>query len=204
MVAVVVVIEAAHHIQLNGAVEIERGEYATRKRAAHRNEVDFGIETLLQLGERLPDFGQVLVAERLVDRHIVVAPRVVGCGLGLDASTCAARDGIDMHIGVEQQVFGQRQQCQLNGCGKAAWVGHVLAVVHYAAAVELGQAIHKIVGAVGQTEVLREVDYAHVAGHLGLVLLNERARKSVRSAEKQHIGALKRQPVGKPQVGVAN
>ena len=60
-----------------------------------------------------------------------------------------------MHIGVEQQVFGQRQQGQLDGGGKAAGIGHVLAAVHYAAAVELWQAIHKVVGAVGQAEVLR-------------------------------------------------
>ena len=67
VVGIILVVEATYLVELHRAVEICRHEDAARETAAHRDKFYLAVETVLQLLERLLDFGKVLVAERLVD-----------------------------------------------------------------------------------------------------------------------------------------
>ena len=60
------------------------GEDATREITAVRDEIDFGVETVLQLFQRLLDFGNMLVCERLVYTDVVVTPAEVSRRTRLD------------------------------------------------------------------------------------------------------------------------
>ena len=72
MVVVVVLVEFHNLVERHRAVEICRRENAAREAAAHRDELDFRREACLHRCQRLADFCQVLVLERLVDRHVLV------------------------------------------------------------------------------------------------------------------------------------
>ena len=89
---------------------------------------------------RLYDLRQVLVRERLVDADVVVTPAEVRGCTRLYACTGTAGDGIHVDVIIEHQVTCQRQQCQLDGCGKTARVSHVLALAD-GTAVKLRQTI---------------------------------------------------------------
>mgnify|MGYP007044239841 CR=1 FL=1 len=56
------------------------GEDAAREVAAVGDEVNVRIKAVLQLFERLLDFGHMLVLESFVDAHVVVAPAEVARG----------------------------------------------------------------------------------------------------------------------------
>ena len=72
--SVIFLVSALHIFQLGIAAQVERGEDAAREATTHRNEVEFAIKTWLEQRERLADFEQMLMLERLVDAHIVVTP----------------------------------------------------------------------------------------------------------------------------------
>ncbi len=74
VVGIVILIECAHLLDVNRAVEIHDCHYASCKAATHRNKINLGLEARLQLAQRLAYLGKMLMLERLVDRHIVVAP----------------------------------------------------------------------------------------------------------------------------------
>ena len=103
-------------------------------------------------------------------------------------------------IAVEHQVLGQREQTQLDAGGKAARIGYVLGRTG-SAAVELGQAIDKVVVGSLQAVVHREVDDAQLLGHV--VALEELARVAIGRAEEEHVDFVQRQLVGKGEVGFA-
>ena len=71
------------------------------------DEVDFGVEAVLELAERLLDFGHVLVFESLVDTQVVVAPAEVARGTRLDACARAARDGVHHDVVVQHVQLGK-------------------------------------------------------------------------------------------------
>ena len=77
------------------------GEDAAGEVATIRDEVDFRVEAVLELAERLLDFGHVLVFESFVDTQVVVAPAEVARGARLDARTGTARDGVHHNVFVQ-------------------------------------------------------------------------------------------------------
>lgn len=74
VVGIVILIECAHLLDVNRTVEVHNCHYASCKATAHRNKINLGLEARLQLAQRLAYLGKMLMLERLVDRHIVVAP----------------------------------------------------------------------------------------------------------------------------------
>ena len=70
------------------------GEDAAREVAAVGDEVNVRIKAVLQLFERLLDFGHMLVLESFVDAHVVVAPAEVARGTRFHSGTRTSGDGI--------------------------------------------------------------------------------------------------------------
>ena len=176
------------------------GEDAAGEVTTIGDEVDFGVEAVLELAERLLDFGHVLVLEGLVDADVVVAPAEVARGARLDARACAACDGVHHDVVVQHQVLGQGEKAQLDAGGKAAGVGHVLGRAG-GAAVQLGQAVDEVVIVALEAVVHREVDDLQVFGYV--VALEELARVAVGGAEEEHIDLVQRELVGEGQVCLA-
>ena len=120
------------------------GEDAAGEVAAVGNEVDLGIELTLHLLQTLADLWHMLVAERLIYAHVVVAPREMCRCAGFLACSRAARYGVNGDVALHDAQLGGWQQTQLYAGGKAAWVGHMLCSGN-ALAVNLGQTIYIVV-----------------------------------------------------------
>ncbi len=187
------------------------GEDAAREVTAVGNEVEAAAERTLHLREALANLGHMLMAESLVDAHVVVAPREMGRRTGLDAGAGRPRDGVDADVALEQSHLGGGQQSELDAGGEAAGIGHMLRLGD-AAAVDFGQAIdevvvlgrrmlrgHHLVGR--QTEVLRQVDDLHPFGDV--VGLHKRLALAMTEAEEHHVDVVERHVGGELQVGVA-
>ena len=123
---IILFIHADNLFQRHFGLYHDSGKDAAGKITAIRDEIDVRIETVLELFERLLDFGYVLVLESLVHTQVVVAPAEVACSSRLDARTGAAGDGIHHNIAVQHQMLGKRKQAQLDAGGEAAGVGNML------------------------------------------------------------------------------
>ena len=134
---IILTVYLVEFLNVDGVLDHYGSEYAACKVTAIRDEVDIRVEAALQVLDGLNDLRQMLMRERLVDADVVVAPaEVCGC-TGLYACACAAGDGIHVDVIVEHQVAGQRQQCKLDCCCKATWIGYILALTD-STAVKLG------------------------------------------------------------------
>ena len=120
VVGIVFFIQLFDFIKFHRTVHIDGRIDAAREAASDGNEIDFAVEAVLQRTERLTDFCQVLMLERLVNRHVVVAPGEMGRSRRLHSGTGTARNGRYMNVAVEQQILRQRQQCQLYSSGETA------------------------------------------------------------------------------------
>ena len=112
--AVILFIHADNLFQRHFGLYHDSGKDAAGKITAIGDEIDVRIETVLELFERLLDFGYVLVLESLVHTQVVVAPAEVARSSRLDARTGAAGDGIHHNIAVQHQMLGKRKQAQLD------------------------------------------------------------------------------------------
>ena len=188
-------------LNIDGVLYDYGSEYATGKVTAIRDEVDIRVEAALQVLDGLDDLWQMLVSERLVDADVVVAPaEVCGC-TGLYTCARTACDGIHIDVIIEHQVAGQRQQCQLDGCGKATGIGYILALAD-GTAVELGESVYERIVFGLQTVIHGEVYHLQTLGQG--VGLHELAGVAVSGAEKQHIDGIQRQLVGESHIGLTN
>ena len=185
--------------ELDLAIQVSRGEDPSREVAPHGDEVDPALEAVLQLAKALLDLGQVLVREGLVDGDVVVAPAEMGRGRGFDARSRGSRDGVDMQVVVEHQMFRQGQDGQLDAGGEAARVGHV-ARLHDLLAVQLGESVDEIMLRALQAIVHREVDDPHVGGHL--VALHELACIAMGGTEEKDIDLVQWEGAGEAQIGL--
>ena len=158
------------------------------------------VAKMLQLLQRLLDFGHVLVLECLVDAQVVVAPAEVARRTRLHARPGAARDGVHHDIAVQHQVLGQGQQAQLYAGGEAARIGHVLRLAG-GAAVQLRQAVDEVVALGLEAVVHGEIYNLQPFGDV--VALHELARVAVGGAEEEAVHLVQRQLVGEAQVGLA-
>lgn len=175
-------------------------EDAAREVAAIRDEVDVGIQIALNLLQRLPDFGNMLMLERLVDTEVIDTPREMCGRSGLLSGTRRACDGIHGNVLFQQIQVGGRQKGQLNGRGKAAGVGYMAGLCNLVL-VYLGQAINVVVCAF-DAEILRQIDNLHAVGND--VLFQELLTLAVAETEEDDINLMEGHLVGEPQVGVAN
>ena len=117
---IILFIHADNLFQRHFGLYHDSGKDAAGKITAIRDEINVRIETVLELFERLLDFGHVLVLESLVHTQVVVAPAEVARSSRLDACTSAAGDGIHHNIAVQHQMLGKRKQAQLDAGGEAA------------------------------------------------------------------------------------
>jgi hypothetical protein len=85
----------------------------------------------------------MLMAERLIDTHIIVTPTEVGSCTRLYSCTRTTGNGIHHHIIVQQQILGQWQQAQLNASSKATGIGYMLAMAD-SAAIQFRQSVYKV------------------------------------------------------------
>ncbi len=108
------------------------------------DEVNVRIKAVLQLFERLLDFGHMLVLESFVDAHVVVAPAEVARGARFHTGAGTSGNGVHHDIIVQHQMFGERQQGKLYAGGEATGVGYVHCS-GYRAAVQFGQAVNVVV-----------------------------------------------------------
>ena len=168
--------------------------------AAVGDEVDAGVEAVLQLLQALPYLRHVLVLERLVDAQVIVAPTEVARRARLDARPGAARDGVHHDVVVQHQVLGQGEQSQLDAGGEAAGVGHVQGGAG-GAAVQFRQAVDEVVALGLQPVVHGEVDDPQPFRQV--VAFDELARVAVGGAEEEAVYLVQRQAVGEAQVGLA-
>ena len=188
-------------IYIDGVLDNHGSEYATGKVSAIGDEVDIGVKAALQVLDGLNYLGQMLMGERLVDADIVVTPAEVGGCARFYACACAAGDGINVDVIVEHQVAGQRQQCQLDGSGKAAGVGYVLALAD-GTAVQLGQSVYERIVIGLQAVIHGEVYHLQALGQG--VGLHELAGIAVSGAEEQHVNGIKGQLVSENHIGLTN
>ena len=137
------------------------GEDATGEVAAVGYEVDLGVELTLHLLQTLADLWHMLVAERLIYAHVVVAPREMCRCAGFLACSRAARYGVHGDVARHDTQLCCWQQTELNACRETSGVGHMLCSGN-ALAVYLGQTIHIVVVGSRQAEVLCEVYNLHV------------------------------------------
>lgn len=72
------------------------------------DEIDVRIETVLELFERLLDFGHMLVLESFVDTHVVVAPAEVARGARFHTGAGTSGNGVHHDIIIQHQMFGKR------------------------------------------------------------------------------------------------
>ena len=84
------------------------GEDAAREVAAVGDEVNVRIKAVLQLFERLLDFGHMLVLESFVDTHVVVAPAEVARGARFHTGAGTSGNGVHHDIIIQHQMFGKR------------------------------------------------------------------------------------------------
>lgn len=157
------------------------GEDAAREVAAVGDEVNVRIKAVLQLFERLLDFGHMLVLESFVDAHVVVAPAEVARGARFHTGAGTSGNGVHHDIIVQHQMFGERQQAQLYAGGKAARIGYVLRFAG-GTAVQLRQAVDEVVFGRGYAVVHGEVDDSQFLGHV--VAFEELLRVTMCRTEK--------------------
>ena len=200
ILGIVFFVHAADFLESYLGLHDDGGKDAAGEVTTIGDEVDFGVEAVLELAERLLDFGHVLVFESLVDTQVVVAPAEVARGTRLDACARAARDGVHHDVVVQHQVFGQGKQAQLDAGSEAAGVGYVLGRAG-GATVQLGKAVDEVVVVALEAVVHREVDDFQVFGHV--VALQELARVAMGGAEEEHVDVVQRELVGEGQVGFA-
>ena len=173
------------------------GEDAAREVAAVGDEVNVRIKAVLQLFERLLDFGHMLVLESFVDAHVVVAPAEVARGARFHTGAGTSGNGVHHDIIVQHQMFGERQQAQLYAGGKAARIGYVLRFAG-GTAVQLRQAVDEVVLGRGYAVVHGEVDDSQFLGHV--VAFEELLRVTMCRTEKEYVDFFQRELVGKYQV----
>ena len=171
----------------------DSGKNAAGKIAAVRDEIDVRIKAVLELFERLPDFGHVLVLESFVHAHVVVAPAEVACRSRLDARTGTAGDGIHDNVIVQHQVLGKRKQSQLDAGCEASGVGNMLCRTG-SPAVQLGQSVNKVMVIALDAIVHGEVDYFQVFRYV--MAFHEFLGVAMCRAEEKHINLVQRKFVG--------
>ena len=191
---IILFIHADNLFQRHFGLYHDSGKDAAGKITAIRDEINVRIETVLELFERLLDFGHVLVLESLVHTQVVVAPAEVARSSRLDARTCAAGDGIHHNIAVQHQMLGKRKQAQLDAGGEAAGVGNMLCRAG-GTAVQLGKAVDEVMVVALDAIVHGEVDYLQVFRYV--VAFHEFSGVAMRRAEEKHIDFVQRKFVGK-------
>ena len=190
---IVFLVHAYDFFQRHFCLYYDGSEDAAGEIATVRNEIYFRIETVLQLLERLLDFGHVLVLESLVDAYVIVAPaEVAGC-TRLYACARAAGDGIHHDVIVQHQVLGKREQSQLDAGGKTTRIGNVLRLAG-GAAVQFRQAVDEVVLGRGDAVIHREVDDSQLFGYV--VAFQELLRVTVCGAEEEYVDFVQRKLVG--------
>ena len=195
---VVAGVELPHVGLLQRAPRIDAGENAPREVAAHRHEVDSGVERRFDPPQVAADLQQVLVREGLVNREVRRAPTEVGRGRGFHPGARRSRHGRHVHLVAQQPRGGQRQQCQLDGCGEASRVGDAPRRAD-AVAVQLRKSVDEAVALVA--EVLCEVDDLHAGGNV--VRFEPFAALAVRRTEQQHVDRREVEAVAETHVRVA-
>ena len=119
----------------------------------------------------------------------------------LDSRSGESGYGRDVDGGVEQEVFGQRKQGQLNSRGKRSGVGHTGGSAHDPLAVQLRQAVDEVVGAVLDTVVAAHVDDAERGGEFGSV--EQSARMAMGVAAEEDVDIVEIGFVGEAQICLA-
>ena len=140
---IVFFVHADNLFQRNFGFYHDSGKNATRKISAIGYEINVRIKTVLELFERLLDFGHMLVLEGFVHTHVVVAPAEVARCSRLDACTGAAGDGIHHNVAVQHQMLGKWKQSQLDTGGEASGVGNMFCRTG-GPAVEFGEPVNKV------------------------------------------------------------
>lgn len=107
-----------------------------------------------------------------------------------------------MNVTVKQQVFCQRQQCELDGGRETSGICHMLCPAYYTLAVQFRKTIYKVVGTVFYAVVGREVDYTQILRDF--VALHKLTCVAVGSAAKQQVDFIERCLACKTQVGLAD
>ena len=176
------------------------GEDAAREVAAVGDEVDVRVETVLQLFERLLDFGHMLVLKSFIYAHVVVTPTEVARGTRFHSGTRTSGDGVHHDVIVQHQMFGKRQQAQLYAGGEAARIGYMLGFTS-GTAVQLRQAVDEVVFGRGYAVVHGEIDDSQFLGHV--VAFEELLRVAMCRTEKEYVDFFQRELVGKYQVRFA-
>ena len=197
---IVVDIELLYLLDVEVALDNECREYAACKVATIGDKVDRTVEVGLQLLHALHDFGHMLMLERLVDAHVVVAPAEVCSCRRLHTCTCRTCDSIHRDVAVEQMMLCKRKESQLYAGCETSGVGNIAALAGVAT-VEFGKTIDKVVVGTFETEVHREVDNLELIGQL--LAVEELLGVAVSCAEEEHIYLVKGELVGKCEVCLA-
>src|SRR5690554_2412880 len=141
----------------------------------------------------------MLVSEWFVYRDIAVAVAEVGGFARAFARAGGPGNGVDVNVVTQQVLRRQRKQCQHDGSGETARVGHVVgrfdlfAVLFTKAEYKLPVAKARLV-----SEVIAQVDDLALRGEL--VFLQKCTGQPMPQAEEDHVGFIK--GVGKHQVGL--
>ena len=110
------------------------------------------------------------------------------------STTC---NSIYHHIVIQQEIFCQWQQAQLNTSSKTAWISHMLAMAD-GTTVQFRQTIHKVMVIALDTIVHAEVDNLQIFRHI--VAIHKFLGIAMSCAEEQHIDFIQRKLVGKNQI----
>lgn len=160
--------------------------------------MELRVETLLHGFEYLEDFRRLRMGERTIDDHVVVAPCVVGRRTAFGSLACGSCDDRRVDVGIEQQIFGERNQRELHGHSKASWVGDVFCSADHRLAIQFRKAVDKIMCAVLDAMVACEVDDLEVFGNG--VGLDELAGLAGGTAAEQDIDVFQIDGTGKIHV----
>ena len=158
---IVVLIHFYDFVQLYFGFDNDCCKNTSGKISSVRYKIYLRIETVLQLFDRLLDFGHVLMSKRFVDTHVIVTPAEVCSCSGFYSSSCAAGYSIYHNIIVQHQVFGQRKQTKLNTCSKASRVGYVFTLAD-GTAIQFRKPVNKIMAFILNAVVHRKVNDFHI------------------------------------------
>ena len=192
MIRIILLVDPLDLYEVDLSIQIRRSENTAREITTNRNEIDLAIKTILQLTQTLVNLRQMLMRERLIDRHIIVTPTEMRSSGRLHARSRRSRDRVHVQIGVQHQMLRQRQNRQLDTCGETSRIRHMVRATN-PTTVQLRKPVHEIMLRPLDPIIHTEIDNLHIRRHR--MAFHELSGITMRGAEEQNIDTIQRQSV---------